>query len=475
MSSPEPRFSIIPAERGQASPFLRSPYFALVTLFSMNLLNYVDRYVFFATGPRLSKELQFSDTQFGYLSVSFMVVYTIVSPLVGYLGDRFSRRRLIAWGVALWSLATVGTAFSKGFADMFFWRALLGVGEASYGIIAPTLLADLFAPKYRGRVIGLYFLALPLGGAIGSVIGGWFAGPSHDWRHAFWVVGVPGLFAAVAGLLMYDPGRGASEGRKATKDDRPGLSDYLSILKTRTFLYNTAGQAAVTFATGAYAVWAVTYYNRVRGMTEASAGLTLGILIASGGLIGILMGTLIADALFKLTRRAYLLWPAIAVGSAVPCLLGVLLVGDLKLSLGLMFVASVMMSSVLGPSNTVTANVIPASRRAAGYALCVFLVHLFGDISSPLLIGYVSDWFGSDLIVKSSLGQWLDSIGAHPVPSATGALANLTMGMLCVAPMLGLGCLFYFRGSTSLPDDQEKARQITAASGVDEVDTRFAH
>jgi MFS transporter, Spinster family, sphingosine-1-phosphate transporter len=457
MSFPESGPALASGSGRQVSPFLRSPYFALLTLFSMNLLNYVDRYVFFSSGPRISKELHFSDTQFGYLSVSFMVVYTLVSPLIGILGDRYSRRRLISSGVALWSVATVGTAYASGFYEMFFWRALLGIGEASYGIIAPTLLADLFPPRYRGRVMGLYFLALPLGGAIGSGIGGWFS--THgDWRNAFWVVGVPGLFAALAGLLMVDPGRGASEGKKTSKADRPGLADYLSILKTRTFLFNTAGQAAVTFALGAYAVWAVTFYQRVRGMEGSKAGIWIGVLTAIGGLMGILLGTFAADALLRVTKRAYMLWPGIAVGCAVPCVLGTILVSDQTTSLAYLFVASVMMASVLGPSNTVTANVVPANRRAAGYALCIFLVHLFGDISSPLLIGFVSDLFGRPAIVASSLGQYLESIGARPFPAGDGRPANLLVGMLAVIPMLVLGSLFYFRGSGSLPVDQERAK-----------------
>ena len=364
MSSRDSVPPLVSGRERQVSPILRSPYFALATLFSMNLLNYVDRYVFFSSGPKISQELQFNDTQFGYLSVSFMVVYTVVSPLIGLLGDRFSRRRMIAWGVALWSVATVGTAYASSFNSMFFWRALLGIGEASYGIIAPTLLADLFAPRLRGRVMGLYFLALPLGGAIGSGIGGWFA--SHgDWRHAFWVVGVPGLFAALAGLLMFDPGRGASEGKTLHKSDRPGREDYLSILRTRTFQFNTAGQAAVTFALGAYAVWAVTFYQRVRGMEGSEAGIWIGALTAVGGLAGILLGTFAADALLRVTKRAYMVWSGIAVGCAVPCVFGTILVADQTTSLVYLFIASVMMASVLGPSNTVTANVVPANRRAA--------------------------------------------------------------------------------------------------------------
>ncbi len=456
MSSPDPGPAIA-SGLGRRSLFpIQSPYFALVVLFSMNLLNYVDRYVFFSSGPQISRELRFSDTQFGWLSVSFMVVYTVASPLMGVLGDRYSRRRLLSSGVALWSLATVGTAFASGYYDMFFWRALLGIGEASYGIIAPTLLADLFPPKYRGRVMGLYFLALPVGGAIGSGIGGYFSSHS-DWRNAFWVVGIPGLVAAVAGLLMNDPGRGASEGKTATKGDRPNLAEYLSIFKTRSFVYNTAGQAAVTFALGAYAVWAVTFYQRVQGMDGSKAGVWIGIITASAGLLGIVLGTVAADTLLRFTRRAYLIWPGVAVAIAAPCIVGAILDSDRTTSLTFLFVASIMMASVLGPGNTVTANVVPANRRAAGYALCIFLVHLFGDISSPLLIGYVSDLFGTPTVAGSSLGRMFESIGARVTPSPTGP-TNLTVGMLSVVPMLVLGSFFYLRGSRYLPDDQERAR-----------------
>ncbi len=439
------------------SPFFRSPFFALAVLFSMNLLNYIDRYVFYSTGPRISKELRFSDTQFAILSVSFMVVYTIVLPLMGVLGDRYNRRRLLAFGVALWSVATVGTAFAGGFWDMFFWRALLGIGEASYGVIAPTLLADLFPPRHRGRVMGLYYLALSLGGAIGYGIGGWFA-KHDDWRHAFWLVGIPGLVAALAGLLMHDPGRGASEGKTIGKADRPRLADYLSILRTPSFVANTAGQAAVTFVIGAYAVWAATFYQRVRGMDEVQAGVWIGGLTALAGLIGIVLGTWAADALLKVTRRAYMLWPGIAVAVAVPAVFFAILDPNRQTSLVLLFLASILMASVLGPSNTVTANVVPANRRAAGYAMCIFLIHLFGDITSPLLIGYISDLFGKPLVAGSRVGELLNSIGAVATPSPNGP-TNLTVGMLAVVPVLALGSLFFLRGAGHLPADQARARR----------------
>jgi MFS family permease len=473
MPSPSEPATETAARRG-AGLTVASPYFALAVLFSMNLLNYIDRYVFFSAGPRITKELKFDDAEFGTLSVSFMVVYTLVSPLVGWLGDRYNRKRLLAFGVGLWSVATVGTAFAWGFHDMFAWRALLGVGEASYGIIAPTLLADLFTPKRRGRVMGVYYLALPLGGALGYLIGGHFA-EHGDWRHAFWVVGLPGLAAALAGLMMSDPGRGASEGKaKLGKADRPGLGEYLAILKTPSFLYNTAGQAAVTFAIGGYAVWGPTFYNRIRGMDYAQAGREIGALSALAGLLGIGLGTVAADAIRKLTRRAYLVWPALAVAVAVPCATLALLEPDRRWSLGYLFVASVMMASVLGPCNAVTANVVAANRRAAGFALSIFLVHLFGDISSPLLIGKVSQLFGTTSVMGSPLGRFFDAIGADPV-IVDKVPTNLTAAMLAVVPMLALGCLFFLLGAKHLPADQERAR--LQRSGDDPLDdgSPFVH
>ncbi|MGE3819244.1 MAG: spinster family MFS transporter [Isosphaeraceae bacterium] len=435
-------------------PTLGGSTFALAALFSMNLLNYVDRYSFFAVGKHIQDDLGISNFRYGVLSASFMLVYTFVSPLMGWLGDRYNRRVLLASGVGLWSVATVGTASSVGFADMFLWRALLGVGEATYGVIAPALLADLFPPKDRGRVMGLYFLALPLGGALGYGIGGWVA-DAMSWRAAFWVVGLPGLIAAIAGLFLHDPGRGASEGHAAGEVDRPSFSEYLDLFRTPTFLYNTAGMAAVTFATGAYAAWGSTFYQTVRGLTAKEAGLWIGALTAGAGLFGIAFGTWAADALLRVTRRAYLLFSCLAVAIAAPFGLAALLDPERATSLSLLFVAMVMMAAVLGPTNTVTAEVVPPNRRAAGYAVSIFLLHLFGDISSPILIGWVADFFGRPAVASSTLGRLSAAIGAGTVGET-----NLTIGMLSVIPVLAMGAFFFLLGSRHLPADTERARRL---------------
>ena len=448
-------------------PPISGRWFALFALFSMNMLNYIDRYSFFAVGTHIQNELKISNSRFGILSASFMIVYTIVSPIMGFMGDRYSRKRLLAAGVGLWSFATVGTAFSNGFNDMFFWRALLGVGEASYGVIAPALLADLFHPKYRGRVIGFYFLALPLGGAVGYGIGGVVADAIH-WRAAFWVVGLPGILAAFAALMINDPGRGASEGHASKgNENRPGLSEYLSLFRNKTFLFNTAGMAAVTFVSGAYAAWGSTFYQTVRGMTAAQAGVTIGGLTALAGLIGIFMGSWFADLLLKVTKRAYLLMAGLVVMIAIVPGFMAMLEPNRQTSFSLLIVAMILMASVLGPCNATTANVVPANRRSSGYALSIFLIHIFGDILSPILIGFIADFFGEKTVAASMIGQWFARMGASPVNGT-----NLTVGMLSVVPVMALGCLFFFLGSRHLPEDQERA--LAAGSGSDQAPA-FGH
>src|SRR3954470_14516486 len=196
MQSPTTSSALATEHGAGILPPIGGRYFALAVLFSMNLLNYVDRYSFFAVGTQIQLDLDIRNFRLGILNASFMIVYTLASPLVGWLGDRYHRRGLLAFGVGLWSLATVGTAFAHNFREMFLWRGLLGVGEASYGVIAPALLADLFPAKDRGRVMGLYYLALPLGGALGYGIGGSVA-ERWGWPAAFWVVGLPGLAAAI--------------------------------------------------------------------------------------------------------------------------------------------------------------------------------------------------------------------------------------------------------------------------------------
>ena len=448
---------------------IRGATFALAVLFSMNLLNYMDRYVFNSLGKQIEVDLRIDHSDFAWLAGAFMVVYSLVSPAVGWMGDRFSRRHLLAAGVGLWSLATVGTAFSTGFNQMFFWRALLGVGEASYGVVAPALLADLFTRKARGKVMGWFYLAMPLGIALGFAVGG-TVGHHYGWRAAFWVVGLPGLLAAALALLIRDPGRGPVEAGAAPRAPRPGLADYARLFRNKSFLYNIAGLAAATFVIGAYGTFASIFYQEVRGMKLSEANTWIAAMAFFSGVIGILLGIVMADLFRKFTPRGYLLWTALAALVATPFVGGGFLLSHTHWSMASLFVGMVLLSSVLGPCNTVVANVVPANQRAAGYAVTIFLIHMLGDISSPILIGYLSEWLGRPSVAASPLGRTLASLGAVALPGQNGP-TNLTAGLLLVVPMLALGALFFYLGSRHLGRDQERAAQL--GGETDEAESAF--
>lgn len=301
--------------------------------------------------------------------------------------------------------------------------------------------------------MGVYYLALPVGTALGFVLGGTIA-DALGWQAVFFVVGLPGLVAAFAALVMSDPGRGASEvAGSQLKTARPGMSDYVELFKTKSFVFNTLGMAAVTFATGAYATWGSTFYQRVHNLTAGQAGQRIGPLLVGAGLIGILLGMFVPDILYKLTKRAYLVLAAVAVLGAIPLGLLGILDHDTNSSFGYLFGASILLSMVLGPCNTVTANVVSPNRRAAAYAAFIFFIHLLGDISSPIILGWISGLFGNPNVMASPIGRFVASLGATPVGDT-----NLTMAMLSVGPVLALGFVFFAIGAIYLPRDQETIR-----------------
>ena len=168
----------------------------LIVLSLINLFNYVDRYIIAAISESLRhSSLHISDLQYGLLGSGFIVVYMATAPVFGALGDTRSRPRLIALGVTIWSVATALGGLAWNFASLLAARAMVGVGEAAYGTISPSLLADYFKKEFRGRVFGVFFLAIPVGFGLGLAIGG-LMDVHFGWRSAFFVAGIPGLVLA---------------------------------------------------------------------------------------------------------------------------------------------------------------------------------------------------------------------------------------------------------------------------------------
>src|SRR5947208_16342271 len=194
-----------------STPVARTARFGLAVLTLINLFNYLDRWIVAALAESMKhSELHLSDTQLGLLMTGFLVVYMLAAPVFGVLGDRRSRPRLLGLGVGIWSIATALGGLASSYVGLFAARAAVGIGEAAYGTISPALLADYFPRKRRGRVLAIFFAAIPIGSALGYIVGG-LVDHYYGWRQAFFVAGIPGLVLALLVLRLYDPPRGAQD------------------------------------------------------------------------------------------------------------------------------------------------------------------------------------------------------------------------------------------------------------------------
>lgn len=369
----------------------------LVVLTAMNMLNYVDRYV---VPPLLESikhsELHPTDTQLFSLTSAFLIVYTFSAPLFGRLGDRGSRPRLIAAGAALWSIATALGGFARSFGALFLARASVGVGEAAYGTIAPPLLADYFPRSVRGRVFAIFFVAIPVGSALGYVVGG-LVDTHWGWRRAFFAAGLPGLVLALVALRLWDPPRGLHDEEVATGPAQSSRATYAALLRNLPYVLTVAGYAAYTFALGGLAVVMPSFLQRVRGLPEANATVTFGLIAVTTGLTGTFLGGWLGDRLLERTRQAYLWLSGVATLAAAPLILLALTAKHPGLYWTAVVVAEFLMFASTGPINSAIVNAVSPEMRATAVALSIFAIHIFGDVPAPTLVGVISD--------RSSLGE----------------------------------------------------------------------
>ncbi|MGH7633790.1 MAG: spinster family MFS transporter, partial [Gemmatimonadaceae bacterium] len=382
-----------PEESPRLSP-ARLAWFALVVLTLMNLLNYLDRYVSAPIGESLRESpLHVNDKQFGLLASAFLIVYMIAAPFFGERADRRSRPRLIAIGVGFWSIMTALAGLATNYPSLLGARAAVGIGEAAYATIAPALLADLFPERLRGRIFAVFFMATPVGAALGYVLGG-VVDHHFGWRAAFFIAGIPGLILAALALRLPDPERGATDtpaSRAAAAHVPSGFAVYRALARMRMFRVTVLGFAAYTFALGGIAVFMPKFLERVRGVPREQAAVQLGAVLAVTGLVGTLVGGWVGDWLLVRTRRAYLWVSAVSTLLAVPLAYIALSSPDRSVYWPALIASELLVFACTGPVNSAVVGYVPAASRAAAMALCIFVIHVLGDVPSPFLIGAVSD------------------------------------------------------------------------------------
>ncbi len=361
----------------------------LAFLTGINLLNYLDRYVVAAVLEPMGRELSLSDAQLGWVQPVFIYAYMVAAPVFGVLADRFHRPRLIAAGISLWSLATAGAAFAGGFPSLLATRALVGVGEAAYASLGPALLSDCYRENERARSFTWFYLAIPVGSALGYALGGVVA-QGWGWRAAFLVAGLPGLFLAARMALMPDPERGAMD----TIEDRlagvPFSGRIRSLFANRIWLACTASYTAYTFAMGALSTWAPTLLQRLHGIGPGRAGVVFGGMAVVTGIAGTFAGGILTSRLQARWKDAGVWIAGVTLVGAAPVVAWALSARTIDAAYAAFFLGMLFLFINTSPVNALAVSCIPASIRATGTSVNVFLIHLLGDALSPEWVGHRS-------------------------------------------------------------------------------------
>jgi MFS family permease len=394
---------------------------ALVLLTAMNFVNYLDRYILPAVQEQVKSEFHLTDNQIGSLTVWFFVAYVLSSPLTGWLGDKFPRKPMIVIAGLMIAGMNFFTASVHSYISLNLRHAALGIGEASFGIFAPALLADFYAEDKRNGALTVFNVAIPVGSALGYLAGGNIA-EHFGWRMAFIASAVPGAIIALLILcFMREPQRTGAKA-KAHVD----TASVLSLLKNKAYLSAIFGYAAVTFSLGGISFWMPSFLQRVNHRDIASAGTIMGGITVVCGLGGTIVGGIVAQWWSKKTGKALYLVPAISALLAVPPAL-LCFFGPTSLTLPMLGVAVFFIFLGTGPVNAATLNAVPANLRATAMAGQLFALHVFGDLPSSKIIGIVSDYSNLRLglgitLVTMVVGGGIFFLGARYAPELHGKL-----------------------------------------------------
>ena len=361
------------------------PRTALFLLTALNLLNYIDRSVLFAVQPLVQSEFHLTNTEVGYLTSAFLGFYMVAAPFVGPLADRYSRKRIIVLGAIFWSALTLLTAFTHTYWELLVRHTLVGVGEATFVTIAPTFVADLFPENKRGRIFGVFYLAIPVGTAAGYLLGGRL-GPDFGWRFPFYIAAAPGFLLALAVAFLPEPSRGQFDSLQET----PERSTLIGLARNPAFWAVTLGMAAGTFSLGGIQVWMPTFLVAARGYSLKEANEIFGAIVVDCVIEASLAGGWIGDRLLPHMKGSYYFVSALSMALGVPVMI-VALFAKGPIMLPAIALAAFFLLVNTSPLNTALVNAVGSHIRATAIAVNIFLFHLFGDVPSPTLMGYVAD------------------------------------------------------------------------------------
>ncbi|MBE3561421.1 MAG: MFS transporter [Ktedonobacteraceae bacterium] len=386
--------------------------YIFLVLFSVSVLNYLDRFVLSGAANQIARDLHFDLRGVGLLSSAFLIVYTLATLPLGMWADRTKRKNVVALCVAVWSVATAATALATNFLTLFIARMILGIGEAGYLPAGAALLSDYFDSKKRNRVLSFWNSSQMFGVLGGFAIGGVIAGISTgSWRWAFLISGIPGLFLAFLAWRMREPRRNqadeeageieiiSSQGNEESTTaaqvvatTRSRLGQVLGLFRIKTVVVLLIMQSLILFVLGANVALLPIYLQQkdLFGMTPGVAGIYSGVVIVVAGFVGTLLGGYLADIIGRRYAGARVLVCGIGFLLGAPAYALAFIYHDIVVFTISFFLAILLLSLYNGPGMAAGLGVVPSVLRASAVGLSVLIAHLLGDVSSPSLVGFIA-------------------------------------------------------------------------------------
>ena len=421
-----------PASDETPWPDSRAAWYAVGVLLIAYTFAYIDRAILTILVEPIKRDLGINDTQIALLhGFAFVIFYVTLGLPMGYLADRINRKKLIVVSIAFWSLMTAGCGLAKSFGQLFLMRVGVGIGEAGLSPASYSLIADYFPPARRSIALGVYTIALYLGGGMAILIGGLVVklvgespavmvpllGEIRSWQLVFLIVGLPGLLVALLACTFGEPPRRVATNGASAKPAAESAGfiagwrlmwAHISRFK-KTYLLYLVGFSFLGVPFNVTLLWGRPYLSRHFGMAPADAAFLIGSLMLVCATAGIIAGSLLADRLQAQGRTDATIRVGLIAACAVilPMILFPYLpsIGSTAIALGLLLFFG---AFAYGAAAAGLQLITPGSMRALVSALYLLVVNLVGLMMGPTMTGFLTDYLFKD---QQSIGYAASMVG----------------------------------------------------------------
>lgn len=388
----------------------------LFLLFLANLFNFFDRSIPAIIIEPIRLEWGLSDLQLGLIGTAFTIVYAIAGVPLGRLADTGARRKIMGWGLALWSGLTAVNGMAWNFWSFLLVRMGVGIGEASYAPAANSLIGDLFPPHRRARAMGIFMLGLPLGLLLAFFSIGAMVKAFDSWRAPFFIAAVPGLVLALFMFFIKEPRRGAAESVQVAAEPVP--QPLRKVLAIRTFWWLVLAGLTFNFATYACNSFMVPMLQRYFLLPLEQAAMATGVIAGLTGLLGLTAGGWLADRIHQRSATGRLLFAALSMLVAALATGYALLAGRIEVGV---FVAVFSLGWLFAYNfypcvYTAIQDVVEPRLRATAMALFFAGLYLLGGGLGPIAVGLLSDHFAQAAMLAagaSEMSEAFKAVGLH--------------------------------------------------------------